>query len=129
MCWKGRQLPSLAVLNIGENRLPSLSAEVFAALQLAAALPRLRVLVLSETPLTWPEIERLGAAAPALEELHAVRCGLREIAAAPARWDEAGRRVVVGDGSGGGAFVSATAFTALSVSCYGGSAARLAFCA
>lgn len=99
------------MLNVGDNRLAPLDEAGGTALR--GALLALRVLVASGTPLTWREAERLGAAAPGLEELHVAGCGLTALADAPAAWDgAAGAAVGVG---APGAYVDAAAFACLRV--------------
>jgi hypothetical protein len=70
----GAGLPFLTVLNVSDNVLPNLSAEL--ASSLANALPSLRTLVLSETGLDWDSIARVGGLAPNLEELHVASNGI-----------------------------------------------------
>ena len=109
----GRQLTSLRVLNIGENRLAPLTPEVAAGLK--GALASVRVLVLSDTPVSWGEVRLLQVLAPQLEELHLGRCGVFPVTDAPASWSVAdGGRVVVADG--GTSFLPDGLFTSLKVS-------------
>lgn len=81
------QLPALRVLNLGGNRFEPLTAEKAAAL--ANVFPALRVLVLSETALTWEETCRLDTLAPGLEELHVTRNGLAQLVTVPATFNRA----------------------------------------
>ena len=106
----GQQLPALRVLNIGDNRLCPLTAEIALALQ--GTLANVRVLVVSGTPLSWPQVERLHLLAPHLEELHLCRCGVFPITTTPATWDPAAASVSSSEGS----FIAADAFSTLKVS-------------
>ena len=84
---------------------------------LRSSLQHLRVLVLTGTPITWPEIECLHELAPNLEELHLCRCGITSIVPSPARWDDA-KKAVEMPATRSDAFVQQSLFKSLRVSVF-----------
>jgi Leucine-rich repeat (LRR) protein len=77
----GKQLPSMKLLNIAENRFATLTSE--AAAELKGVFGNLKTLIISETNMTWPEVQLLDVLAPQLEELHAANNNMTRLPDTP----------------------------------------------
>jgi len=73
----GRELPSLRVLSLADNRLEDLTDSIATSLQ--GCFPQLRTLILTETGIGWAQASRLDGMCPLLEELHLAKNGITSI--------------------------------------------------